>query len=159
MNGFFGRRRKVAVVAILALLACAGAAFAYWTTTGSGTGSGTTGSNVAVTVTQVGSITGLVPGGTAQAVDFKITNGQSTAQYVTSVSYTISSITKISDGTAATGCSSADFTLVQPTAIGQDLASGDTTFQPSGATLAMKDTSSNQDACKNTTVHLSFSAV
>jgi hypothetical protein len=153
----FTRRRKVAAATIVALLAFAGAAFAYWTTTGSGTGSATTGASAAVTVTQTGSITGLVPGGAAQPVDFTITNPKTTKQFVTSVTYSIASI-KNGGGTAATGCSSADFTLVQPTAINSDLIAGDTAFSPSHATIAMIDSATDQDGCQNVTVNLSFTA-
>jgi hypothetical protein len=154
----FLKRRKVMAATFVALLAITASAIAYWTTTGSGTGSATTGAGSAVTVTQVGTVTGLVPGGTAQAVDFTVTNPKSTPQYVTTVSYSIASI-QTSPGVAAVGCSAADFTLVQPSAISTDLAAGVTTFSPSGATLAMKDTGSNQDGCKNVTVNLTFAAV
>jgi len=155
----FNRRRKLTVATVIAILAFAGVAFAYWTTTGSGTGTGTTGTSATVTVTQTGTISGLVPGSASQAVNFTITNPKTTPQYVTSVSFVISSITKISDGSAASGCSSADFTLVQPTAINTDLAGGDTPFSPSGASIAMNDLGTNQDGCKNVTVRLTFSAV
>lgn len=150
------RKKIVAPLAALALLAVAAAAFAYWTTSGSGTGSASTGTSSAVTISQVGSVSGLVPGGAAQAVDFKITNPKTTPQYVTSVAVSIASVTV--GGTPATGCSASDFTLVQPNAISQDLASGATTFSPSGATIAMKDLSTNQDGCKGATVNLAFSA-
>ena len=43
-------------------------------------------------------------------------------------------------------------------ALTADLPSGDSTVSPSGATLAMKDTASNQDGCKGATVNLSFLA-
>jgi len=152
------RRKKVVLpLGIVAALAIAAGAFAYWTTSGSGTGSASVGTSDLVTVTQVGSISGLAPGGAAQAIDFKITNPKSTKQYISTVVVSISSVTG-PNITAGTPCSAADFTLVQPGAIGHDLASGDTTFSPSGATLAMQDTGSNQDGCKNATVNLAFSA-
>lgn len=157
MRKFTKKQYLAAGAAAVIIAGGAGAAFAYWTTSGSGSGSATTGTSAALTVTQVGTISGLVPGGAAQPVDFTITNGKSTPQYVTSVSYSIASIKK-ADNTDATGCSAADFTLVQPNAIGQDLASGDTTFSPSGASLAMRDLSTNQDGCKNVTVNLAFTS-
>jgi hypothetical protein len=154
----FTKRRKITAAAIVAFLAVAGGAFAYWTTSGSGPGSATTGSSSAVTVTQIGTITGLVPGGAAQAVNFSITNPKSTKQYIASVAYSISSITNITGGAPATGCTAADFTLVQPSAINTDLAAGATSFSPSGATLAMIDSATNQDGCQNVTVNLAFAA-
>jgi hypothetical protein len=153
----FIKKRRTVVAAVIAVLALAGAAIAYWTTTGTGSGTATTGTNSAVTLTQVGTISGLVPAGTAQAVDFKVHNPKTTPQYVTNVTYSIASI-ESAPGVPAVGCSNADFALVQPTWTAADLAAGDTTFSPSGATLAMNDTVSNQDGCKNVTVNLSFSA-
>jgi hypothetical protein len=152
------KSRRALVLGIVAALGIAAAAFAYWTTSGSGTGTAGTGDAAAVNVTQVGTIAGLVPGGAAQAVDFTITNGKTTSQYVTSVSVSIGSIKK-ADNTTATGCSAADFTIVQPTAINRDLAAGATTFSPSGASIAMNDATTNQDACKTVTVNLAYTAV
>jgi hypothetical protein len=154
----FIKRRKLIVATCVTLLVIVGSAVAYWTTTGSGTGTATTGTGSAVSVTQVGTVTGLVPGGAAQAVDFTVTNPKSTPQYVTSVTYSIASI-QTSPGVAAVGCSAADFTLVQPNAIAADLPAGASTFSPSGATLAMIDSATNQNGCKNVTVNLTFASV
>ena len=43
-------------------------------------------------------------------------------------------------------------------AINADLAVGDTAFAPSGASLALNNTASNQDGCKNVTVNLAYAA-
>jgi hypothetical protein len=158
MRGFT-RRRKVGAATIVAMLVLAGAAFAYWTTTGGGTGSATTGTSAAVTVTQTSTVSGLVPGSASQPVDFDITNAKTTPQYVTSVAFTITSITNITGGAPATGCTSADFTLVQPNAIAADVAAGVTHYAPSGASIAMIDAAGNQDGCKNVTVHLTFTSI
>jgi hypothetical protein len=149
-------RKRAAAVGVIAALAVAGAAYAYWTTTGSGTGSATTGTDKAVAVTQTSTVSGLVPGGAAQAIDFKINNPSSTPQYISNVAVSISSITK--DGSVAAGCSTDDFALVQPNAINKDLASGDTQFDNSGASLKMVNKSTNQDGCKGVTVNLAFAA-
>jgi hypothetical protein len=152
----FGKKRVLALAAVAAL-AVAGIAYAYWTTSGSGTGSATTGTNTAVTVTQVGTISGLVPGGDAQAVDFKINNPASTPQYVATVAVSISSVTG-PNISVAHPCDASDFTLTDPDAISADLASGDTEFSPSGSTLTLDDLTTNQDGCKGATVHLAFNA-
>jgi hypothetical protein len=145
----------VGVAAVAIALGTASGAYAYWSTSGSGTGSASTGTSSSVTVTQVGSITALSPGSTAQAVDFKINNPASTKQYIASVAVSISAVDANPDGGT---CSAADFTVVQPNAINQDLLPGDSSFSPSGATLAMKNLATNQDGCKNATVHLAFDA-
>jgi hypothetical protein len=158
---------------VAVVLAVGGAAVAYWTASGSGTATATTGGGQSVTVTQIGSApSGLSPGSTAQAVNFKITNPSSSPQYISTVTVSIASVNYTNAagagngttalnhpaGYAAVTCSASDFTLVQPNAINADLANGDTTFSPSGATIAMIDSASNQDDCKNVTVNLAFAA-
>ena len=148
-------KKKLIVGGIAAAVIAAGAgtALAYWTTSGSGTGSASTGTSHAVTIDQVGTITNLTPGSPAQAVDFKITNPDTTNQFISSVvvSYTV---------TPATGntCDADNFTLVQPNAINADLTPGAHTYAPSGASLALKNLPTNQDGCKGATVNLAFNA-
>ena len=150
-------KKKMAAAAAAATIAGgAGIALAYWTTTGSGTGSATAGTDSAVTVAQVGATEGLYPGG-SQPVNFKITNGAAHNQYVASVAVSISDVSGPGI-TPTTPCTAADFTLVQPDLINQDLVPGDTTFSPSGASIAMVNSSTNQDGCKNATVSLAFLA-
>jgi ABC-type glycerol-3-phosphate transport system substrate-binding protein len=156
MRSFFTRKRVIAM-SVVAVLAVSAAAFAYWTTSGTGTGSASTGTSSAVTVTQVGSISNLKPGSSAQAVDFKINNGSSENQYISAVAVSISSVTA-PNADAGHPCTASDFDLVQPNAINADLTSGDHTYSPSGATLALKNTASNQDGCKGATVNLAFNA-
>lgn len=149
--------RKALVLSAVASLVVVAAAIAYWTTSGSGTGSATTGTSTAVTVTQVGTISAMTPGSPAQAVDFKINNPALTNQFITTVAVSISSVT----GPNITGpfpCDASDFTLVQPTATYGDLTNGDHTYSPSGATLALNNSATNQDGCKSATVHLAYAA-
>jgi hypothetical protein len=155
------RRAMIVLVPTLAGVFVAGTAFAYWTTTGSGSATSASGTTTTVTVTQVGTIpSGMAPGGTAQAVAFKITNSKASPQKIASVTVAVADV-KTAGGTIITDplvCSAADFAIQQPTAINQNLPNGDTTFDPSGATIRMQETNANQDGCKNTTVDLSFSA-
>src|SRR5689334_20627842 len=85
----FGRKGVVGLAVLAVVAVAAIGAYAYWTTSGSGDGSAATGTTADVTVTQVGTVSALRPGGSAQAVNFKITNPQSTKQYVGSVTVTI----------------------------------------------------------------------
>lgn len=165
----FGRplRRKPligAVVVTVAVVAGTGVAYAFWSTTGSGTGAAGVGTSTPVTVTQNGSPSGLVPGGAAQPIDFTVANtGSAPVQIRTVV---------IGFGTGfATGCSAADFTLVQPSkpSTGTPLAiaangslvftsTGTTsTTAPTGASIAMVNSATNQDGCKSSSVPLTFS--
>jgi hypothetical protein len=140
-----------------ALLMGAGVAYAYWTTAGSGTGSAETGTAVPVTIQQSGEISGLVPGGQERNVNFTITNPATYNQYVTQVEVGIDRV----DGGDEDGkplCTAEDFTVVQPQAINSDLRPGAHTYGPSGATIALKNLATNQDNCKDATVHLTFTA-
>jgi hypothetical protein len=165
------RKKRVSIpLAVVAVLAVGGIAYAYWTTTGSGTATGTTGTNTALTITQDGTVTAMTPGSAAQAVNYTIANGASTPQYVTTVTIAVTGVTVTGSDpeTAAVGCSADDFSLVQPTAVGLDLPVGDTSFTQVASTtyqnrlsgtVRMLNTTANQDGCKNTTVHFSMTAV
>ena len=64
-----------------------------------------------------------------------------------------------SNGTAWTaipGCSAADYTIGTPSFTAGDVASGAT--KDGTVTITMNNLSSNQDACKNVSVPLYFSA-
>jgi hypothetical protein len=154
------KKQKLAAVGTAAVVGVvgAGAAYAYWTTSGSGQGAATTGAETPVIIEQTGSILGLSPGGKAKPIDFTIRNpGGAGAQYVSAIRVSMDSVSK--DGvTPAVGCSVADFELVQPGPINLAIPAGGgrTDVPTSGATLTMKDTGLNQDACKGAAVNLSF---
>lgn len=152
---FAKTKRGTLLVASLAtaLLVGGGVAFAYWTTTGSGTGSAAAGTSSAVVVTQTNTVTGLYPGGPAQDINLNIANSNSAAQRLETVVVSVSS-------TSDAGCTAADFTVTDAT-IGAEVPSGATNAyagSTSGASIKMKDTAGNQDACKNVTINLAFNA-
>lgn len=181
------RKKRVSIpLAVVAVLAVGGIAYAYWTTTGSGDATGTTGTNTAMTITQDGVVTAMTPGSAAQAVNYTIANSADTPQYVTTVTISKTNVTYINAAGAGNGttainhpagmvavlCTTADFDLVQPDAVGLDLPVGNTSFtRVSGTgtgstylnklsgTVQMLNTTSNQDDCKNTTINLSIAAV
>jgi hypothetical protein len=148
------KKRGVAVVAaaVVTVMVAAGAAVAFWTTTGSGEGAAAVGDVSAVSVAQTNTVTGLYPGGPAQDIDLDITNSNEGNVTIAKVAVSVS-------GTNKAGCTASDFTVTDAT-IGVDLTPGDTAFSgaTSGASIAMKNTGSNQDACKNASVTLAFSA-
>lgn len=152
---FAKTKRGTLLVASLAtaLLVGGGVAFAYWTTTGSGTGSAAAGTSSAVVVTQTNTVTGLYPGGPAQDINLNIANSNSAAQRLETVAVSVSS-------TSDAGCTAADFTVTDAT-IAAEVPSGSTNAylgSATGATIKMKDTAGNQDACKNVTINLAFNA-
>ncbi|MEU4391480.1 hypothetical protein [Kribbella sp. NPDC023855] len=175
------RKKRVSIpLAVVTVVSLAGIAYAYWTTTGQGEGKGTTGTSTALTVVQVGVVSGMTPGSLAQPVNYTITNTADTPQYLTSVTIAKVSVTYMNLAGAGTGttaadhpagaiaavCTVADFAVVQPAAVGMDLAPGSVTFTREATsyggrlsgTVAMVNTTVNQDDCKNTTINLTITA-
>lgn len=148
-----GSKKRFALVAttVAAVLIGSGVAVAYWTTTGSGTGTAATGTDTGVTITSTSTITGLYPGGPAQDIDLNIDNPGPSAQYVGTVAVAVTS-------TSNPGCDASDFTVTDA-AVNDDVPVGATNaYTGNGATIAMINKATNQDACKNVTVNLSFTA-
>lgn len=135
-----------------AVLVGGGAAFAYWTSNGSGTGTATTGTTTAVTITQVApAITGLYPDGPAQDVNIEITNPDASDVLIGAITTAVSS-------TSNPACTAADFDVVSLYA-GGTIPGGDTVSAPAAATIQMIDRPTvDQDDCKGVTVNLSFTA-
>ncbi|MDQ1483410.1 MAG: hypothetical protein QOF35_1486 [Actinomycetota bacterium] len=149
--------KKVSATAFAtALLAGGGVAFAYWTNTGSGAGSATTGSNTGVTVTQTSVISGLYPGQGAVTLSGKFNNLNSGAVYVTDVTatgYTVDSAS-VTAGCAASG----NYTLGGTAAVGASVPAGTAVGSWSGLTIAMNNTGSNQDACKDAVLTITYAS-
>jgi hypothetical protein len=163
MKLFTKKRTIIGLIAVVAVVAMAVGAYAYFTTTGSGVGSATVGTSSALTINQVGSVSNLLPNAPAQPIEYSIHNTSAGAQYVgpVTVSFTNADISGPSDTNSGPGttCTTADFTLVQPTDTPGDIAPGATyTSSPSGASLRLIDTGANQDGCEGATVVLHFSA-
>lgn len=149
-----GRKKRIIVTtAVLAALG-GGAAFAYWSSVGTGTGAAATGTSVPFTVTSQAATGGpLSPGGPSQTVAFTVTNPGTGVQHLTAVDVAIPS-----DWSAGTTlpCTAADFTVGTAT-----ITKGD--IQPSAnvpgtVTVTMKNLATNQDSCKGVSVPLVFSA-
>jgi hypothetical protein len=179
------RKKRVSIpLAVVGVLAIGGIAYAFWTTTGSGTATGTTGTNTALTITQDGAVTAMTPGSDPQPVNYTIHNGADTAtpQYVTTVTITKARVSYTNAagagtgitlldhpaGMTALGCTTADFAVGPPDAVGLDLPGGATAFTRDAlttyqgrlsGTVQMLNTALNQDGCKNTTINLTITAV
>ncbi len=155
------RKSKLILAGVATIAITGGTAFAYWTTSGSGTGTAAVGTSAPVTVNQKAgtTITNLTPGSLAQPIDFTIDNTATFNQTITTVTVSIVSITNQSTG--PNPCTAADFSIVQPVFPYGDLTPGEHDFLSgdTGATLQLKNTASNQDACKGATVNLKFNAV
>jgi hypothetical protein len=155
------KKRVLAALSVLSILVVAVAAFAYWTTSGSGSGSATAGSDAGVTVAG-DPANGIYPGSNV-AVSTVITNSSSTqAQQVSNLHVTIS----IDSAHATAGCDAADFTYKanseasgdsnpHTVTLNQEIAAGGTLTVP--GKVFMADTAVSQDACKGATVNLAYS--
>ncbi|MFN8194809.1 MAG: hypothetical protein U0R80_11080 [Nocardioidaceae bacterium] len=146
-------------VAVVLLLAVGGTAFAYWSAGGSGTGTATTGTVSAVTVVQTSTVTGMHPGDSAQTLSGNFNNPNSGPVYVTSVTASISSVTKAVGAPAGT-CDSTDYTLASATmTVNASVPAGNAQGSWTGATIQFNNKAAvNQDACKGATVNLSYTA-
>lgn len=155
------KKKKLAAIAIVAtlMLGTGTAAFAYWTTTGTGTGSASTGSNSPVTVVQTSTVSNIRPGSAPQSLSGNFTNPNEGPVYITSVTASIASVTKAADAPTGT-CSAGDYTLTGATmAVGRQIPAGTAQGSWTGATIAFNNKASdNQDACKNATVALTYTA-
>jgi hypothetical protein len=146
------KRRAAFVVTAALVVAVAGGAYAYFTTTGSGTGTAAVGSSQAVTLHAT--VTGSLFPGTSSPVSFTVDNPSSGAQQVGTI--TLSSITV--DG-AHSECSTVitggkpDFTMPAVT-VNHAFPSGNGQAVTPTGTLTMNDTGVSQDKCQGATLTL-----
>jgi hypothetical protein len=155
------KKRKIIPVAIalVAVIAVSGVAYAFWTSSGTGSGTGSVANGVSgLVVHQVApALTAMYPGDVEQTTHVTIENGTTQSVHVTTVSLT--SVT-----TLIAGCTDADFSrgvAVTPWgAGGTDIAAGATTTPAvAGPTIQFfNDPGRSQDACKGAAVTLHFSA-
>ncbi|MEA2219964.1 MAG: hypothetical protein QOJ35_2590 [Solirubrobacteraceae bacterium] len=150
-------RKSVVAAGLVAVLSAAGA-YAYWTQDGSGIGAAETATTQAITVNQTGSVTPLFPGGSPQDLSGDFDNPNPGPVRVHLITATIDAVTGDNiDGDHP--CTAADYELDGlPVAVNHEIASGDAVDGWSGASIEMPDSGSNQDGCKNATVHLSYSS-
>jgi hypothetical protein len=158
------KRRKVLVpFLVVGVLAIAGAAVAYWTSTGTGNGTATVGTTSNLTITPVTFTGTLYPGGTAATSAITINNPGAADVEVTNLGLDTtqpSSGPQIGSGIGglpAAGCPAADFTFNANLGGPVNVPAGGSVTINSG-TLAMANTTSNQNACKGRTLTIYLAA-
>jgi hypothetical protein len=152
-------RRNILIAATTALLLVGGgAAYAYWTLSGSGTGTASTGTVTGtITAVQTTTVSNLRPGGTAQSLAGNFTNTDTSPIYVTSVTASISSVTKAVGAVAGT-CDATDYTLSNATmTVNASVPTGTAQGSWTGATIAFNNKATNQDQCQGATVNIAYS--
>ncbi len=151
------KSKKILAGAAIIGLASAGGAYAYWTNSGSGTGTATTGTNVALTVNQTSSISGMYPGQAAQTLAGDFTNPNAGATWVTAVTatgYTIDA-THVSAGCTVAG---GHYTLGGTAPVGANVIPGANKGAWTGLTITMNNLGTNQDFCKGSTVTIAYAS-
>jgi hypothetical protein len=176
MKKLFSTRKRIAIVAAVAVVALTGvAAFAYFVTQGSGTGAAKVGTDTPWTVTSDAYAGGpLTPGGglaTHESVKYKVNNPSTGQQSFTNVNIKIADSSgnpwSVSGGTDP-NCTAADFQLsldnstwasagasVNDTALAANVAPLSSTGQ-STVYLRMIDTGASQNNCRSADVPLYF---
>jgi hypothetical protein len=161
----FKLKSVVVLGATAVVLIAAVAAYAYWTTTGTGDGTAATGTTEGITVNQTTTLSSLYPGGTV-ALAGTFGNGNDGSVYVAAVDAEIESVTGPNIVAVTAPCTADDYQLNGfPVAVAVEVASGD----PVGAwgiglglsgetSITMLDSSTNQDGCKDATVNLTYSS-
>jgi hypothetical protein len=146
---FMNKKRAIVALAAIAVVAFAGVAYAYFTTTGAGSGSATVGTSSAVVLHGTAPAT-LYPG-TSSVVNFTVDNPSSGHQLVNTIH-----LDSVSTDAAHSACVMADFTMPD-VAAAQDVPAGNGTAITATGTLTLNNTSVSQDDCKNAplTLHLS----
>ena len=141
--------RKVLTVGIAAglTLGIAGAALAFWTTSGTGNGSAGVGAPVGITVNQSTVVSGMYPGDTV-TLSGTFPNTNASPVEVASVTATI--------GTLPTGCVAADFSIGGSAPVGTEIPVGTDVGAWTGLTITMNDTTNNQDTCETTSVPIVY---
>jgi len=155
MSKLFSRRGLV--LGGVVTLVIAGSAFAFWTAGGSGTGSaGVAAGTSALTANQTTVLTAMYPGDSAQTISGNFDNPNSGPIYVSTVTASISSVTKATGAPAGT-CDATDFTLASAAmTVNAEIAAGTAKGAFTGATIKFNNKASNQDACKGATVNLAY---
>ena len=153
------RRRIVPVaMALVAILVFSGVALAYWTVLGAGTGTAQAAAGTSpLTIVQTTVVAPMYPGDAAQTISGNFNNPNAGPVYVTTVTASISSVTKAVGAPAGT-CDATDFTLAAATAtVNAEVPAGNGKGAWTGPTLHFNDKAGvNQDACKGATVNLSY---
>jgi hypothetical protein len=148
------KKLLVAGVAAAIIAGTAGAAVAYWSTTGSGSGSASTSAGASdLTIAQTTILSPLFPGDSAQTISGTVTNNAANSAYVNTVTASISSVTG-----GAGSCDATDYTLASPVmSVATDVAAAGTA-NFTGATLKFNNKVTNQDGCKGATVNLAYAS-
>jgi hypothetical protein len=144
------RKRLLASIAGIGVVAVAGIAVAYFTSTGSGTASGTVGSSQALTLHGTTSAS-LYPGSSA-TVTFTADNPSGGNEYLSTIH-----LTSVTTDAGHSGCGLTAFTMPDVT-VNQSIGPGSGQSVTVHGTLSMADTGTNQNACQGAPLTLNLTS-
>ena len=175
------RTRSVAILAGIGVAVVGGGiAFAYFTNVGAGSGAAGTGSNTPVVVQQTSTVAAMAPGIAAQQLVGNFDNPNSGPVFIKNVKAEVTAVGVV--GTPAPpACTVADFVVgvgaaagtgqsgttldvratsggTAGTGAGVEIPAGTAKGYWAGLTLQFKNTATNQDACKGSTVTITYTA-
>ena len=155
MGKVAGRKKRIIGTTVALVAIGGGAAFAYWSATGTHDTDTTAGTATNYTVTSTISGPDLTPGGPTQTVTFTVKNPGSGVQKVSKVDVSVAN-TDGSDWISAKGCTTADFAITGYTFTPKELAKDATATGT--VTLQMINRDADQNGCKGESVPLHFAA-
>lgn len=156
MGRFVRRKGMLISIGIIAGLAVAGMAVAYFTSLGSGTGTAAVGSSSNVTLH--GAVASALAPGASSTVTFTVDNSSSGAELVKAIH-----LASIAPDAGHSSCSAVitggnpDFTLPDVVA-NQSISPGNGQAVTATGTLTMRDTGVSQDACQGATLTLNLTS-
>jgi P pilus assembly chaperone PapD len=159
MSRVTGRRKRIIITTAAMMAVGTGAAFAYWSGTGTTSATAVAGKSVAFKISSTAPAGALTPGAPSQSAGFTVKNENSGVQYLESL------VVKVAnpDGTpwTAGGCSKDDFVVSPPAfSVGQGLKQqieGGGTVSGT-VSIQMVNRAQNQDGCQGVSVPLHFAA-
>ena len=145
------RKKSLVVLGAFGSVLVGSAAYAYWTSTGSGTGAAIAGASTNYVVEATVASTALTPGGPPAAVTINVTNPSSGAQQVNQIVLAVTTVAPARSNAAKPACAIGDFEVTNPaTPFPWSLGAGATATW--AGTIKLKNTNENQDNCQGVTV-------
>jgi hypothetical protein len=175
MRRFSNKRPRLVALSVVAVLVMTGAAFAYFTSTGSGSGSTTVGTSSAVVIH--GTIPSTLYPGALSAVTFTVDNPSSGHQQVGTIHLASINACPSGDSWNGTACSNGGIEITScesgetggsdtntanfwmPDVVSnQDFPTGNGQSITASGALTMNDLNSSQNSCKNANLTLNFTS-
>jgi hypothetical protein len=148
----FTKKRSIVALSLIAVLALAGGAYAYFSTTGQGTGTVTVGSASTFTVTPQGATGGpLLPGNGTEVIGYTVANASTSGnQQLNTTTAKVNSsggnVTTGNGSTVVTGCQASWFSVTNTPPTAQVLAPSGTAS--GSVSISLSDPGVNQDKCQ-----------